>query len=116
MKMAFTNEVSITREMDLATDAEFETFRTFLSNYEIKKAADEIWKLIGELDKKIQETEPFRLVKTEPEKAKQIISELVSEVWKIAYMTEPFLPETSEKIFAALNNPTEPLLPLFPRI
>ncbi|MCX6788489.1 MAG: methionine--tRNA ligase [Candidatus Jorgensenbacteria bacterium] len=116
MKMASTNGVSITREMDFANDNEFEILRDHLSKYEIKRAADEIWKIIGELDKKIQETEPFRLVKTEPEKAKQIIGELVGEVWKIAYMTEPFLPETSEKIFRALKNPSEALTPLFPRI
>jgi methionyl-tRNA synthetase len=116
MKMASTNGVSVTREMNVATDTDFETFREHLSKYEIKKAADEIWKIIGELDKKIQDTEPFKLVKTDPEKAKQIIGELVSEVWKIAYMTEPFLPETSEKIFKALKNPSEPLTPLFPRI
>lgn len=116
MKMASTNGVSITREMDFANDNEFEILRDHLSKYEIKRAADEIWKIIGELDKKIQETQPFRLVKTEPEKAKQIIGELVGEVWKIAYMTEPFLPETSEKIFRALKNPSEALTPLFPRI
>ncbi|MEK7089741.1 MAG: methionine--tRNA ligase [Patescibacteria group bacterium] len=116
MKMASTNGVSVTREMNIATDVEFETFREHLSHYEIKRAADEIWKIVGGLDKKIQETEPFRLVKTDPEKAKQIISELVNEVWKIAYMIEPFLPETSEKIFKILKNPSEPLTPLFPRI
>ncbi len=116
MKMASTNGVSITREMDFANDNEFEILRDHLSKYEIKRAADEIWKIIGELDKKIQETQPFRLVKTEPEKAKQIIGELVGEVWKIAYMTEPFLPETSEKIFRALKNPSEALTPLFPRV
>ncbi len=116
MKMASTNGVSITREMDFANDNEFEILRDHLSKYEIKRAADEIWKIIGELDKKIQETEPFRLIKTEPEKAKQIIGELVGEVWKIAYMTEPFLPETSEKIFRALKNPSEALTPLFPRV
>lgn len=116
MKMAFTNEVSITREMDFATDDALESFRSYLDKYEIKKAADEIWKLIAELDKKIQETEPFRLVKTEPEKAKEIIKELLSELWKIAYMTAPFLPETSEKIFFALRNPKELPMPLFPRM
>ena len=116
MKMAFTNEVSITREMDFATDDAFESFRSYLDKYEIKKAADEIWKLIAELDKKIQETEPFRLVKTEPEKAKEIIKGLLSKLWVIAYMTAPFLPDTSEKIFFALRNPKKLPMPLFPRM
>lgn len=116
MKMASTNSVSVAREMNVATDDEFAAFREHLAKYEIKKAADEIWKLIGELDKKIQDTEPFRLVKTDPEKAKEIIAELMNELWKIAYMVEPFLPETGEKIFTALKNPSIPLTPLFPRI
>lgn len=116
MKMASTNNVEVTREMDFARDADFEIFRNYLNTYEIKKASDEVWKHISEMDKKIQDTEPFRLVKTEPEKAKQIIAELVGELWKIAYMIAPILPETSEKMFMALRNPQTPLTPLFPRI
>ena len=116
MKMASTNGVEVFREMDLATHEEFKSFRKHLAAYEIKKAADEIWKIVALLDKKIQETEPFRLMKTDPEKAKEIIKELVRELWRIAFMLQPLLPETSEKLLAILRNPKEPLAPLFPRI
>ena len=100
--------------MNIATDVEFETFREHLSHYEIKRAADEIWKIVGGLDKRFK-NRTIPSCKTDPEKAKQIISELVNEVWKIAYMIEPFLPETSER-YLNIEEPDEPLTPLFPRI
>lgn len=116
MKMASTNGVEVFREMDLGTHEEFKSFREHLARYEIKKAADEIWKIGAVLDKKIQETEPFKLVKTNPEAAKEIIKELVRELWKIAFMLQPFLPEMSEKMLNILRNPKESFVPLFPRI
>jgi methionyl-tRNA synthetase len=115
-KMASTNGVVVHREMSIAHDAEFETFRNYLSVFDIRRATEEVWKLIGNIDKRIQETEPFRLVKTEPEKAKEIIRELMGEVWKIAYMLQPLLPTTSEKIINILKNPSEPTPALFPRV
>ncbi len=115
MKMAATTGVEVKREMNLATDGEFASFRTHLDAYEIKKAADEVWRLAASLDKKIQETEPFRLVKTDPEAAKKIIKELVRALWVIGFMLQPFLPETSEKILNILRAPKEPFAPLFPR-
>ena len=38
---------------------------SFLENFDIKQGVDYIWKEIGELDKFIQETEPFKVVKKE---------------------------------------------------
>ena len=115
-KMASTNGVVVHHNIDIAHDAAFEAFRNYLSVFDIRRATEEVWKLIGAIDKKIQETEPFRLVKTEPEKAKEIIRELLGEVWKIAYMLQPLLPTTSEKIINILRNPSEPTPALFPRV
>jgi len=74
-----------------------------LEAYEFNHALDIIWKRIGDADQKITDTEPFKLIKTNEEKAKKIISELVQEVYTISVLLEPFLPETAEKIQVAVK-------------
>jgi len=97
-------------------DETFVAYRELLDVYEIKRGAEEIWNRISLCDKKIQETEPFKLIKTDEKKAKEILTELVNELWNIELMLRPFLPETAEKIYAILKKPSEPIIPLFPRI
>ncbi len=115
VKMAVSNKVPTTGSVDLERDVFFNSFRRLMDRFELKKAADEIWEEIQTLDKKIDETKPFKLVKENPEEAKKIIAELVRGVWSIMYMLKPFLPETSEKIEAVLKDP-ETIAPLFPRV
>ncbi|MDP3996671.1 MAG: methionine--tRNA ligase [bacterium] len=86
-----------------------------MDEYNIKKVADIVWEHISKTDQKIQETEPFKLVKSEPEKAKRIIAELVVGVYEIAEMLSPILPETSEKIKDLVRSNKSPAEPLFPR-
>lgn len=79
--------------------------------YEIHKGAEVILTYIRELDLEIQETQPFKLVKTDPEKAKEIVAGLVQGVALVGRLIAPFLPETSEKILKAVkeNRMPEPL-------
>jgi methionyl-tRNA synthetase len=69
-----------------------------LDNYEFQKAMDFVWKKIGELDERITLEEPFKLVKINKEKGKQVISELATELYLIARMLNPFMPETNKII------------------
>ena len=86
-----------------------------LDDYDLKKAADSIWEELGGLDRYIQKTEPFKTIKTDPDKAKADVAHLLRELWKITIRLEPFLPQTSHKILSALET-NEPIEPLFPRI
>ncbi len=86
-----------------------------LEKFEIAKAMNLIWDKIGELDKKIQETEPFKLVKTDTEKAKEIISELVSGLLGVTRALAPFMPETAERIQKLIKENKKPTEPLFLR-
>jgi methionyl-tRNA synthetase len=85
-----------------------------LNSYDIKRAADVVWREIAEADLKIQETQPFKLVKEKPDEARKIITELVEKINTIAIMLQPILPETSGKIFEAIKNNKMPG-PLFQR-
>jgi len=115
MKMAQSAGLNIQKNTSIS-DEVFANYRELLDRYEIKKAAEEIWSRISLCNKKIQETEPFKLIKTDEIKAKRILSELVSELWNIELMLRPFLPETAEKIYTILKNPSDPIPPLFPRL
>lgn len=86
-----------------------------LERYEFNKAMDDVWQKISALDERITTEEPFKLVKTDLEKAKKIIHELIHELHIIAALLEPFLPETSQKITECIEENKKPET-LFPRL
>jgi methionyl-tRNA synthetase len=90
-------------------------FFEILETYDIKKAADLVWGKIQILDKKIQETEPFKVVKVDLEKGKELITEMVLELYAIARMLHPLLPETNEKLKKLIRENKKPEAPLFLR-
>ena len=67
------------------------------------------------LDKKIQETEPFKVVKVDLEKGKDLIKEMVLELYVIARMLNPVLPETNIKLKQLIRDNKKPEQPLFLR-
>ena len=89
----------------------FEIYETF----DIKKATDYVWEKIAKLDKKIQETEPFKVVKVDIEKGKKMITELVLELYIIARMLNPIMPKTNEKLKKLIKENKKPETPLFLR-
>jgi methionyl-tRNA synthetase len=92
-----------------------ENYSGAINDFNLKKAMDHIWQKIGEADAKIQETQPFKLIKEKPDEAKQIITELVHSLSEIAYLLEPFLPQTAEKVINAVMSNKKPEEPVFPR-
>jgi methionyl-tRNA synthetase len=87
-----------------------------MEKFEIQKAINYIWEEIGRLDRLIQTKEPFKLIKTNPEKGREIISTLVEKLFNIANLLTPFMPETSKKIHSFIRLNKSPVAPLFPRI
>ncbi len=65
------------------------------NKYELTNALDNIWELIGLLDRVIAHTEPFKLVKTEPEKAEAVLYDVLTGLNVIADLLEPILPTTA---------------------
>lgn len=86
------------------------------SDANVPEATTYVWSRIAELDQKIQETEPFKLVKTDPEKAQEIIRKLVIGLHEIAVLLAPILPQTSDKIRDAIAKNKKPEEPLFGRV
>jgi methionyl-tRNA synthetase len=84
-----------------------------LNAYDYNSALAYVWRRIQSLDKRIVDTEPFRVVKTDAEKGREIIVELVTELYKIVRMLNPFMPETNASIKEAIlaNEKPENLFP-----
>jgi methionyl-tRNA synthetase len=89
----------------------FSTINEFQFNY----ALDAVWARIQAADERITSEEPFKVVKEDVERGKKIISELVVELYWIARMLNPFMPQTNELIKAAIKENKKPEN-LFPRL
>lgn len=90
-----------------------------LEAFNIQAATNEIWHQITAADKKIQETEPFKLLKAESQndvkKGIEIMIGLLQELWRIAILLEPIMPATSAKIQECIQVNKMPEAPLFMR-
>lgn len=93
----------------------FEGFCTATEAYELNAAADIVWEHIGALDARIAETEPFKLIKTDEQKAKEIVRDLVQGLFDVTLMLEPIMPETSHTIREHIKANTPIKSPLFER-
>ncbi len=114
MKMAETHldgPVEIPEENKVWSDE----YVNALAAFDIKKAIDVVFAKVKSLDEDIQKNEPFKLVKVDPEKAKEMIKFLVICLNGVAGHLEPLLPETSAKIKAVIKANKVPEIPLFIR-
>jgi methionyl-tRNA synthetase len=87
-----------------------EKYNNSLKAFKFNEALSAVWEIIGAFDRHIEREEPWRGGKN----AIQIVSDSIFALKEIAEMLQPFLPETSEKIFKQLK--TKKVKPLFPRI
>lgn len=109
IQMALANDVEIK-----ITEHEFDpVFVKAMDSFNIKEAADFIWKRIASADLYIQKEEPFRKIKTDRAGALKDLEYLLNELCFIAYHIAPIMPETSKEIFDSLKLRKKPLL--FPR-
>src|SRR3989344_5242145 len=112
MKMASDN---LSEPVKIPEWEDMSQYFSYLEKFEINKACDFIWKEIGGMDKYIQDNQPFKVVKEDKEKGKEMISSLVVRLYSVARMLNPILPETSAKIKSLIKENKVPEKPLFPR-
>ncbi|MFA6278799.1 MAG: methionine--tRNA ligase [Candidatus Paceibacterota bacterium] len=86
-----------------------------LEQFNFQGAMDSIWARIQKLDQEITEKEPFKIIKSDPEKGKQIIDNLRTELFFIAHTLKAYMPKTSETIEMAVLENKKPEN-LFPRL
>jgi methionyl-tRNA synthetase len=89
-------------------------FQTALDQFDFNKAIQYVFDRVAQLDQKITKTEPFKVIKVDPQKGTEIILELILELYVIAFMLEPFMPQTSITIRQAVETHKKPEN-MFPR-
>jgi len=100
---------------EIPEKSDFTKYFSFYDKFDIKQAADFVWNEIGELDKFIQTTEPFKVVKVDEKKGKELISEMVVRLYTIARMLNPIMPETNILLKKLIKENKKPEKPLFLR-
>ncbi|KND48471.1 MAG: methionyl-tRNA synthetase [Parcubacteria bacterium C7867-005] len=108
-------EKNLTEPVSVPDKSIPQEFVDSLEKFELGKAINLIWDKIGLMDSRIQETEPFKLIKTDEEEAKKIIRELSVDLYTVARMLNPFMPQTSEQIKNLVKSNKKPEQPLFLR-
>jgi methionyl-tRNA synthetase len=91
-------------------------FFILLEQFDIVAAADYVWKEVQSLDKYIQSTEAFKVIKTDEVKGKELITEYVLRLYTIARMLNPLMPKTNELLKKLIRENKKPEKPLFQRI
>lgn len=111
MQLAQTN---LEKPVELAWREFPEEFTHAMEMLEVNRAVEHVWGRIAALDQKITETAPFKVIKEDAARGKQLIADLVIELAYIDQMLEPLLPQTSKKIIDAIMTNKKPEN-LFPR-
>ena len=97
-------------EYDKETLAEFkdvkEKMERLLDNFKFRDAQKEAMNLARIGNKYIADCEPWKVIKTDPERVKTIIYISLQLTANLAIAFEPFLPFSSEKLRGMLNMPT----------
>ncbi len=87
-----------------------------VAKFDLKLAIEQVMLAVGELDKYIQETAPFKVVKVDLEEGQELIREMVERLYAIALVLEPFLPRTATEIMRLVREHKMPEKPLFNRL
>lgn len=119
LKMATNAQLQLDDTSDAAfnVDEITQSYTDALSTYNVKLAVDAIWEAIAVTNKFIEDTEPFKTIKVDPDKARGDIKKLLKSLKEITKLLQPVLPETAEKIQHALKDISPDAIPrLFPRI
>jgi len=92
------------------------SFHEAIEAFDLQRAMQVLWHQTTELDRFIQESKPFSVIKTDEAKGKELIAECVARLGMIATALAPFLPSTSEKILSLIKENKKPQVPLFARL
>lgn len=109
MKMA---ETHLKEPVKVNPEALEEGFVDKIKTYRLNEAFDLIFEHIGKGDAYIQDTQPFKLLKSEDEKVqmegREIVAKLVGHLYRISEHLEVLMPETAKVIKEAIKTNKKP--------
>ncbi len=100
----------------LKTETDTQDFDSLMSECKFDEALKSNSLRIAALDKELEDNKPWQLIKTDKDRAKNILFSTAGEIVLIARQLRPFFPETSEKIIKQFTaSGIKKGEPLFPR-
>lgn len=66
-------------------------------------AVDAIWSVIRDANKMIDETKPWKLASSDPERLPAVLYKLLETIRHVGWMLMPIMPETSQRIFVSIG-------------
>ena len=72
-------------------------------NFKFREGLFEVMRLSSEGNRILADVEPWKLIKTNPEKVKTVMNSAIQTVAALSIICEPYLPKTSKKIKQLLN-------------
>ncbi|MBI2096192.1 MAG: methionine--tRNA ligase [Candidatus Taylorbacteria bacterium] len=112
MSSAYLEKVpEISKDFGSASD---KGILNLIGDYKFNQAMDALWRRMKDLDTFIQEGKTFEIVKKNKIRGEKQLVYLLTNLYEIAVLLEPFMPETSQKIKAAVAANKKPAA-LFPR-
>jgi methionyl-tRNA synthetase len=95
--------------------AEHPEYVNAFDNFDVKSAFDYVFKLVKNADLYMQENEPFKVIKINEEKGREMLEDLREQIYTIARLLNPFMPETSKSIEEIIKQNKMPAKSLFPK-
>lgn len=83
-------------------------YHSAFAAHDAQAASDVVWQRIGALDARIQAEEPFKVIKEDVARGREIIATLVAELSVVAYLLLPLMPRTGEAIQRAVQENKKP--------
>lgn len=108
MKMAEEHTDNISRPVIALNQDSQKEFYDALDKFSFNDACNVIWREITECDAYIQKTQPFKLIKENPQEGGKILSELVQRLFVIGGMLQPIIPATAKIIKEAVISNKKP--------
>jgi len=105
-----------------------DNYRKAIEEFRLHDALGEVWKNVTEANRYIDERKPWVEVKENPDGFLETMTTLISLIHQISWLLQPFIPETSERIFKMIGDTGSKEIinnhrfiikmrePLFPRI
>lgn len=126
----------VSSELATALDRAGEEVAGHLDSFDLTGALEVVWELVRRLNRHVEQTAPWELAKDEAraDELDRVLYELADGLRAVAVALAAFVPDTSERILAALGQPVEvawdgvvagraaavdgidPAPPLFPRV
>lgn len=113
MRMLNTYNIN---DIDIPVNSWTDEFISDLESYDTNKGIKYVMREVKSLDEYIQSTEPFKLIKTDKEKAEVILRECAVRLYGIGRMLNPFMPKTGAMIKSLVKENKMPEKPLFNRL